>query len=183
MPRVTWTILGLAVLAGASSCTRIEARTPPPAPPVALETPAPPAKLLIPAPEPIDQPPPPPPDPNPPLAAARPRNAVEPPPTIPPPPPPPPPDPLPVVQTSSSPERLAQQTLDLLRDAERDLAVVATRPMSRDAREQFRTAERFVKMAREALGVRNYSAAFATARKAAAMAGLLVRGAPLPIAP
>jgi hypothetical protein len=80
---------------------------------------------------------------------------------------------------------LVRQTEALLQDADRDLRIVAPRQgaLSREALEQFRTARRFVVMAQDALKVKNYYAALATARKAAAMAGLLVRGAPLPIAP
>jgi hypothetical protein len=186
MPRPAVLLLLLTGLTAVASCTRVQARMPPPAPPVALETPVPPPPLIIP----VDDPPERPADPPPPAAPAStsgdnrttgpPRSTAMPPPPA---PPPPAPDPPSVLRPSVNVAQLVAETNHLLENAERDLAAAGTRPLSRDAREQHRTAIRFVGMARDALKVRNYYAALASAKKAAAMAGLLVRGEPLPTAP
>jgi hypothetical protein len=182
--RLAMWVMGAVALAGATACSKVQARTPPPAPPVALETPAPPAPVLVPV-DPPAEPPPPPPPPDPATTGGN--NTTRPRPTTPPPPPPPtsppPAEPPQVLQPSANVVMMAQQTEALLQAAERDLKTVEAKPISREARDQMRYAQRFVAIAKEALSQQNFYRALASAQKAAAIAALLVRGDPLPTAP
>jgi hypothetical protein len=159
------------------ACGRVQARTPPPAPPAALDVPTPPTPLLVPVSDPVD-PVKDPTDPTPPAARPTPppTRPVSSPPAA---PPPPPPDaPTPVVQTSSNAGELEHKTRELLEAADRDLNRLSEETLKGGAPQQYRSARRFVQMAKEALEHKNYLYAHATAQKAAAMAGLLVRRLP-----
>jgi hypothetical protein len=169
-----------AIALTAAACGQVQARTPPAAPPPTLDTPTPPTPLLVPVPDPpVKEPLPEP--PGPPAVNPRPAGGARS--TAPPPPTPPPPQdgPTPVLQTSTNIGEMEQRTRDMLDAADRDLKRVSLNSLSRDARAQYFAAQRFVTIAREALESRNYLYAHATAQKAAKMAGLLIKGVPLPL--
>jgi hypothetical protein len=167
---VTVGISALALVAAA--CGKAQARVLTPAPPPAadLALPEPPPRLLIPV---AVEPPAPPPGEKPVDPPARPpgsRQTTAPPPTPPPNEPPPP-----VLRTGVNLAALeARATTDLAR-AERDLARVSPLALSRDAREQYDSAQRFIRMAKEALETRNVVYAAQCADKAATLASLLVK--------
>ena len=176
MPRIASILLvGLALAAG-SACARAQARTPAAIP--VLDTPAPPPRLVIPvAVEPPPAPPPATPERPPAAAPARPRET--PPRTTPPPTPPvtetvPPP----VLQTVPSLAELEARAKDRLDRAEKDLARVSRASLGRDARDQYDSAARFIRMAKDAMGAKNFVYAAYCADKAAALAGLLVKMPP-----
>lgn len=169
--------LGLvtALCAGAlSACTKAQARTPGPAPvPVSLEMPEPPPRTPIPVA--VNPPPEPPPQASTDRpaqgAVTRPRppqsQVNAPPPTVEPPPP---------VMLPGAQAEFQARAKERLADAERDLGRVQRSSLgSREARDQFDTAERFIRMARDAMAARNFVFAASCADKAATLAELLVK--------
>jgi len=168
--------LALGVAVSVSGCSKAQAKTPGPAP-VALVMPEPPTRLQIPV---EALPPPPPPvssdKPAPSSPPVKPRPAQPPPTTTTPPPATPPTEtaPPPVVQTGAQAEfeALAKEKLTA---AERNLGRVQRLALGNEARDQFDAAERFVKMAKGALQVKNYVLAAYCADKAATLAALLVK--------
>ena len=167
------------LVGGATACTKVQARTPPPAGP-ALDTPAPPQRLIIPVhvsePEPTPAPavttPPAatPPRPQPPSrpperTAPQPAQTTE----------TPPPAAQPVLQNTPNVDQAEQRASGMLSDAERDLNHVDPRSLSTNMRDQYDQARRFVQLARNALKTQNVVYASELARKAAALASQLVR--------
>ena len=171
-----WALLGIGASAG---CTRVQAKTPGP---IALATPDPPSRLVIP----ISVDPPPAPAPEKPTGApaatgrgagaARPTPPTTPPPAGQPTPPTTPPDAgSPVLQSGASLAELESRAKDRLDRAQRDLAKVTRASLGRDARDQYDSAARFIRMAQDAMTVKNFVYAFQCADKAATLAGLLIK--------
>jgi hypothetical protein len=177
LARLASVACALAAAAALSGCGKAEARMPAPAPP--LDMPAPPARVIIPVTVVVPEPPPPPVVEDP---AARPARPPAAPPARPPertsPPAGTPPETPPVLQPTTNIAALEQQARDLLDAAKKDLGRVNRRALGPDAREQFDTAERFIRMADAALAARNVVYAHQLAQNAAALAGLLVKGDP-----
>ncbi len=168
--------LAFAIAATVSACAKAQARTPAPLPPP-LDVPAPPPRTVIPVTVKVPEPPPPEPDP---AAAvpARPPVTAAPPPARPTERPLPATEPPPVLQTTSNTAAIEQKARELVAAARRDLARVDRRKLGANAREQFDTAQRFVRMADDALAAKNYLYAQQLAESAAALAGGLVKGEP-----
>ena len=162
----------LCAFAGAG-CTKVQARTPGPAPVVEaappLETPAPPSRLKVPVP--IDAPATPSPTNDKPGSTAnRPKPAIPPASTTA--PPATPPETTPVVQ---APADFEQRARERLARAKADLGKVQKNSLPPDAQEQFVSANRFVRMAEEAITARHFVYASYCADKAATLASLLVK--------
>jgi len=175
--------IGIALLScalAASACTKVQARTPAPLPtpaePPPLATPEPPSRLKVPVP--VDPPPPGGSVTDKPAAAGANRaKPATPPPassTAPPvtPPATPPETVTPVIQAGADVEKSARERLDR---AVSDLKRVQKSSLPADAREQFDSAERFVRMARDAMTLKNFVYAAYCADKAATLASLLVK--------
>jgi hypothetical protein len=168
--------LGIVATAPAA-CKKAEARTPGPV--AMLTTPAAPSPLIIPVSTEPPEPPAAPPE-KPPAAPARPTGSTgtRPPPATPPPtnPPTDPPTtgPPPILTTGSLPdlEARARARLDL---AQKDLARVSRARLGADAQDQYDSAARFIKMAQDAIAIKNFVFAVSCADKAAALAALLVK--------
>jgi outer membrane biosynthesis protein TonB len=171
--------LSLAVLCAAAlpACTKARAQTP--APP-ALNVPDAPGRMNIP----VTADPVPPPEPPPATTADKPVTGppasatTKPRPT--PTPAPTPPVQTPVTDPPPAPVRLAQSNSEdrarnRLNDAVRDLGKVKKDALPRGAREQYDSAERFIRAAKSALSVKNFVYAFYCADKAATLAELLVK--------
>ena len=166
--------LALPLLVGLPACAKVQARTP--AEVVTLDMPAPPSRVAVPVtlvvPEEPPAPPPPAPAPAPPRARdTSPRPAPPPAPAA----APPPSEPSPVLQTTANVNSVAQETLALLAQAERDLGQVNYRDLTSQARAQYDSAMGFVRQAKQALDIKNYMFAQQLAVKAAAVASALVR--------
>lgn len=166
-------LLAAAAALGVACGSKVQAREPVAQPP--LEMPAPPGRVVIPVTVKVPEPVPPPTEPEPP-APARPPAATGAPPTRPPEKTPPetaarPP----VLQTTSNTAALEKEVRDLVMRARADLARVDRARLSANARDQYDTAQRFIRMAEEALGIKNYVYARQLAESAAALAGALVR--------
>ncbi len=173
----------LAFVAGtmtAAGCLRTEAKTPGPAP--ALAVPTPPSRTLVPStvePEPV------PPSASAGAATDPPSRPTEPPPaarTPPPPATPPttPPTPVvdtppPVLQTTANVSALEARVREILLEAEQRLNKVKPDALSREARDHFNTAWSHVRTAKEAIGYRNFVFAKELAEKALALARQLVK--------
>jgi hypothetical protein len=71
---------------------------------------------------------------------------------------------------------VAQETVALLAQAERDLGQLNYRDLTSQARAQYDSAMGFVRQAKQALDIKNYLFAQQLAVKAAAVASALVRG-------
>ena len=69
-------------------------------------------------------------------------------------------------------EQRARERLDR---AEKDLRRVNKLALSADAREQYDSADRFIRMAREAMTAKNFPFALSCAEKAATLAALLIK--------
>ena len=171
-------LVALLLIAGASACVRVQARTPA-APPLAA--PPPPERVIIPAPIPEEAPEPvapPAPAPRPPDAnpARPPQRASQP---APPPAPPPAatsePAPVRLLQSTANPAEVERQTLLQLAAAKRDLDRAILRPLSANARVQYDTARGFIRQAEEALKAKNQALARELADKAVALATQLAR--------
>ena len=168
--------LGAAMLT-LSACNKVQAKTPGPAP-TPLVVPDPPMRLHLPVD--VEPPPPPPPTTEKPAAPTTPppRQKPAPTPTVTPTPPaastgettPPP-----VVQTNDQAQNEARAR-DHLRNAEHNLSKVQPTSLPRAAQDQYESAQKFVRMAKEALTARNYVYAASCAEKAATLAALLVKG-------
>lgn len=169
--------LAILTVAGAAACAKA-----PPATPavVALATPAPPARLIIPvelpeyvapAPEPVVLPEPP---PAPPPTANTSRTIEKP--TMP--PPQPAAEPAgPILQTTpANPSALEQRIAGMIATAEQRLKTVNFRELSTSQRDHWSQARDFIRMANEALRIRNYVYAEQLATKANQVANLLTRG-------
>jgi outer membrane biosynthesis protein TonB len=164
-----------AVLLTVSACTKVQAKTPGPAPaPAPLAVPEPPIRLQIP----VDLEPPPPPP-----ATEKPTAPVTPATRIPRPTPTPTPTPPattgettapPVVQTRDQAQN-ETRAREQLQNAVTNLARVQP-PLGRAAQDQYESAQKFVRMTREALSARNYVYAVYCAEKAATLAAMLVKG-------
>jgi len=161
----------------APACSKVQARTPavaPPEPPP-LTTPEPPSRLKVPVP--IEPPP---------SAGATtdkpsvPASRGKPPAATPPgggsstPPVAAPPDPpaSPVIQAGPDVEQKARERLKV---AQADLKRVQPATLSADAKEQYASAQRFARMAEDALRTKNFVYAGYCADKAATLAALLVK--------
>ena len=168
--------LGAASLA-LSGCTKVQAKTPGPAP-TPLAVPDPPLRLQFPVD--VEPPPPPPPATERPATPATPPNRPKPTPAPTPTPAPPASSAgettaPPVVQTSDQAQN-ETRARDHLRSAETNLSKVQSKPLGRAAQDQYDSAQKFVRMAKEALTARNYVFAVYCAEKAATLAALLVKG-------
>jgi len=169
--------LGAASLA-LSGCTKVQAKTPGPVP-TPLAIPDPPLRLLFP----VDVEPPPPPPPATEKPATPTTPAIRPKPTPGPTPTPAPPASSageitatpPVVQTSDQAQN-ETRAREHLQAAERNLQKVQSKPLGRAAQDQYDSAQKFVRMAKEALTARNFVFAVYCAEKAATLAALLVKG-------
>ena len=161
----------------APACSKVQARTPAadPVEPPMLATPEPPSRLKLPVP--VDPPaaagstaekPPVPAGRGKPPAATPPAGSSS---TV---PPPTPPEPAtsPVIQAGPDVEQKAR---DRLRQAQNDLKRVQRASLSADAKEQYDSAERFARMADDALRAKNFVYAGYCADKAATLASLLVK--------
>ena len=181
MPLPARAALAALALVSLSACASGQARTL--VPPPALETPAPPARMLVPAPplEPVVEPAPATtpsaatpaaPKPNPP--ASRTPERVTPPvvPTSSPPPDSPPPPVLQTTQNASELESRARSSIDV---AQKNLAKVEPRSLGRELKDQFDQAQRFIALAIQQIGIKNFVRAVAYAENAAALAGQLVK--------
>jgi hypothetical protein len=161
----------------APACSKVQARTPAanPVDPPALATPEPPSRLKVPV------------SVDPPASAgsttektSAPANRGKPPAATPPaggvspPPPVTPPEPAtsPVIQAGPDVEQRARERL---KQAQTDLKRVQRSSLSADAKEQYDSAERFVRMADEALRAKNFLYAGYCADKAATLASLLIK--------
>jgi hypothetical protein len=169
--------LGAALLM-LSACNKVQAKTPGPAP-TPLVVPEPPPRLQLPVD--VEPPPPPPPATEKPAAPTTPAKPPQRPP-IPTPTPAPPPasstgetTPPPVVQTSDQAQN-ETRAREHLRNAENNLSKVQPKSLGRAALDQFESAQKFVRMTKEALTARNYVYAVYCAEKAATLAALLVKG-------
>jgi hypothetical protein len=81
-----------------------------------------------------------------------------------------------VVQTSDQAQN-ETRARDHLRSAESNLSKVQqSKPLGRAAQDQYESAQKFVRMAKDALTARNYVFAVYCAEKAATLAALLVKG-------
>lgn len=179
---MTWlprAALAALLLPGFAACTKVQARTPTPIPP--LDAPEPPSRVIVPVstdpiPEPVVE--------APPVTAtpATPRPRDPQPPVKPPDkpaatPPAPATDPsLPVLQTTSDTEELEKRAQKRIQAAEDDLGKLKLRDLGANARSQFAAVQQLIKLATDALRAKNYVFAEQVASKAALMASLLVRG-------
>lgn len=175
MPK-TLAALAIAVagLASVAGCGKAQAKTPGPVPAPALSAPEPPPRLTIPV---SVEPPPAPPaveKPPPPVTPTRPRPTPTPTPT-PPPTPPPTSETPPVLQAGSAAE-LEARARERIASAERDLGRVSRGSLPSAARDQYDSADRFIRMAKDALTARNVVYAVYCADKAATLASLLGKG-------
>jgi hypothetical protein len=177
-PRRLAMIAALAATIGvaAAGCGgRVQARTPGPTPPLAV--PDPPSRLVIPVTLEIPPPPPAPPDKPAPTASPRP-SPTRPAPTPTPsatPTPTPAETPTPVLQTTTSLADLEARALERLARAKKDLLRITPATLGRDAKGQFDSAERFIRMAEDAIAGKGFVYAYYCADKAAILAGLLVK--------
>ena len=166
-------VLGLVVSSGA--CTKLRARTPEPPPP-SLTTPDPPSRLVIPIPV---EPPEPPPasttDKPAPVTTGRPTGNRVTPPATPPTAPPVETTPPPVLQTGGSSAELEARTRERLDRAQKDLGRVSRDGLGNNARDQYDSALRFIRMAKDAMTARNFPYAHYCADKAATLASQLVK--------
>lgn len=164
-----------ALAASLASCAKAQARTPPPSP--ELTVPAPPSRVVIPVTMKVPEPPPEPisAEPTRPPAATGtpPVRPPDRPPTAPPPATTPPP---PVLQTTANPVELEERVRGILAAARADLAKVDRARLTANARDQFDTAQRFIRLAEDALAAKNLVYAQQLAESAAALAGRLVKG-------
>jgi len=165
----------LAIAVCATGCgPKVQAQVPEPPPPLAV--PEPPARVLMP----IDPPPPPAtpvetPVVTPPVRPAgrgAPPPATAPPPTTAPPPDTPPP---PVLQTGSGLAELEQRAKERLGQAQKDMARLTRSSLGKDAQAQYDSAASFIRLAQNAITVKNFIYAHYCADKAATLAGLLVK--------
>lgn len=180
MGRLSRVWFALLCLAGTVACTKVQAKVPPPAPPPpALTTATPPDPLVVPAPlverVPVQVSDPAPTAAKPTPPASRGGDRVTPPVTPPPaaPPEPPPPQALQTTANVGEIERKARESVD---HATRDLERVDRNSLGKDAQNQYDNATRMLSVAKAALTNKNYRLAHEMAGKAAAMAGLLVKG-------
>jgi outer membrane biosynthesis protein TonB len=166
--------VALLVSAASAACLKAEAKTPGPGP--ALTTPDPPARVLIPVPPDSLLPPTPTPTPEPTPAGTPPRTTPRPTPTPTPTTTPLPVEtPTPILQTASNMAALESQTKERLDRAEKDLARVKRETLPPDARDNYDSAARYIRLARQAITDKNFPYAKTCADKAAIIAGLLVK--------
>jgi hypothetical protein len=179
MIRVSRFASAILLLAAATACSKAQARTPgpvtaldmPPAPervliPVVLSAPAPPAPA-----EPEAAPAAPPPSqPRNTAGSARPAERPE---TAPPAPETPTP---PVLQTTADVAAVERRIQGFVAQAQQNLDRIRPGDLNASARAQFEQARTFIRMAGEAMKIKNYSYAEELASKAAAVAGQLVKG-------
>ncbi len=83
--------------------------------------------------------------------------------------------PTPVLQTATSLAELEARARERLDRAEKDLALVSRGALGPDARDQYDSAARFIRMAKEAITAKNFVYAAYCADKAATLASLLVK--------
>ncbi len=164
-------MLGIAV----AGCGRAQAKAKTPGPAPALAMPEPPSRLVIPV---SVEPPAPPPAATPTPAAsppARPTGARPTPTPTPTATPTPEPTPTPVLQTAASLAEIESRAKDLIGRATKDLARVSRSALGRDAQDQYDSAQRFIRMAQDAIIAKNVVYAAYCADKAATLASLLVK--------
>ena len=159
--------LGLvfSLLAGVGACAKAQARTPASSPPV--DAPDAPPETAVPVPVNPVKLAPPEPATTPPVEPVTPvvKPAVSPPkPTTP-----------PAVLRPANVVVLEKQARDLMALAERDLDKVDEDELSRAARDQFQAAKRFLRLAGEALEIKNYVYARQLADNAATLAAQLIK--------
>ena len=174
-PRLLVIVVALAAL---PACTKVKARTPDPEPGLAIPTA--PDRMIVPVtlPEPVE--PPPAPAPSPPAPSrpttARPERSTPAQAATPPAVPTAevaPPQPPPVLQTTSNPAGLEQETRALIGTAQRDLERVPVAQLSVNARSQYDRARGFIRQAEDALRIKNVVLARELADKAASLASQL----------
>lgn len=172
-------IVALLAVSGAA-CAKAQARTPAPAP--ELTVPAPPSRIVIPVTVRVPEP-----TPTEPVTAepARPPATTGAPPARSPErlpttttPPATTSAPPPVLQTTANPAALEERVRGMVAAARADLAKVDRTKLTENARDQFDTAQRFIRMAEDALNAKNLVYAQQLAESAAALAGRLVKGEP-----
>jgi hypothetical protein len=164
------------VSAGMAACAKAQARVP--TPPAPLAAPPPPPRTHIPVTLPVPEPPPPPPAPPaepPPIpdTGTRPGGTGK----TPEKPQAPPPAPEPtqaILQTGDSTE-LEKQVRALLDSAKRNLSLVKKQELSQGAKDQYDTANRFVRLAESAMNSKNFVYANQLADNAHTLARLLIK--------
>jgi len=166
----------LALCAGAAACGKVQAKAP--APPPALTVPEPPTRVVMPVN--IDPPVPPPVTEKPaPTAATRPtvgRPTPTPSPTPVATPAPPTTDSTPLVlQTSANLADLEKKALERVEKAQKDLQRITRKSLGKDAQDQYDSAERFFRMASDAMKMKNFVYASFCAEKASTLAELLIK--------
>jgi hypothetical protein len=170
----------LLVAVGGIGCHRFQAKTPVAV--VALDVPPPPARLLIPVELPAAEPELPAATELPALPAppARPREAASRTPSTPAAPassaPAAEPTPAPVLQTTAQVGQLEQRIQVLIAAAEQSLHNVNYRDLSPSAREQYDTANSYIRRAKDSVRARNLMYAEQLAKSAADLARLLQKG-------
>jgi hypothetical protein len=161
--------------AAAAACGKVQAKTPGAVP--ALAMPEPPSRAVLPVsvdpptstPVVTEKPAPVAPPPRPSTARPTPTPAASPTPT-------PTPDPNPpVLQTSANPSELESRARAQLDRAKKDLARVSRPALGRDAQDQYDSAERYIKMASDAITIKNFVHASFCADKASTLLGLLIK--------
>ena len=80
-----------------------------------------------------------------------------------------------MLQTTSSLAELETRARERLDRAEKDLARVTRSALGADARDQYDSAVRFIRMAKDAIAAKNFVYAASCADKAATLAALLVK--------
>jgi hypothetical protein len=171
----------LAILLGvAAACAKpraaIVAPTPPPAP---LNVPSPPPHIVTPVTIEPDAPPPavepviPAPAKPAQSQAAKPPAQTASPPTVT--PPPPTVDPPPVLQTTRTPDELLARAMNDLQRAKLALSRVVRDRLPLEAQLAYKEAERFVRLAEDAIKEKNFSSAVSNAEKAWTYASALIK--------
>jgi len=168
--------MALAVALGlcAAACGKVQAKTPGPSP--TLSMPDPPTRLVLPVS--VDPPVPPATTVNPPPATTTRPTTTRPTPTpaaTPSPTPLPGTDTPPVLQTSASLSQSEKDARERLDRAKKDIGRVARGALGNDAKDQYDSAQRYIKMAQDAITMKNFVYALFCADKAATLAGLLVK--------
>ena len=165
----------LVLCAGAAACGKVQAKTPGPAP--SLSMPEPPTRLVFPVN--VDPPPAPPVTEKPAPAASPTRSTTAARPTPTPaatPTPSPTPEATPAVLiTSASLQELENTARARLERAKTDLGRLKRESLGKDAQDQYDSAERYIRMAGDAIKLKNFVYASFCAEKASTLAGLLIK--------
>jgi hypothetical protein len=162
----------LALCAGAAACGKVQAKTP--APPPALTVPEPPTRVVMPVN--VD-----PPATEKPVPATTTRPTAGRPAATPVASPTPTPAPPtteatpPVLQTSANLADLENKARERVEKAQKDLGRITRKSLGKDAQDQFDSAERFLRMATDAMKMKNFVYASFCAEKASTLAELLIK--------